>query len=285
LDHHEQHDCRQRGRWLFRHRRRNPGVESGPIQNTFIAIENSIIAQNAGPDCGGPLTSLGHNLIGDPGGCTIALQPNDRTGSPGLAIYTDDATPGHAHWPLLPTSQAIDGGDASTCPPTDQLGRPRVGRCDIGAVEFFPAADPLDDFVRGFYRYALGREPSPTEVAGWLSFLRASPTHAGARVMTHAFFDGGEYRARVFTGDGHVAALYRAILGRDPEPQGLVTQGLTGWSALLRDRREAIPRLFIGSPEFQALVPSCRDEGTVRALVIRLYEKLLGRSPGTTDPA
>ena len=31
-------------------------------------------------------------------------------------------------------------------------------------------------------------------------------------------------------------------------------------------------------------MPSCRDESAVRALVIRLYEKLLGRSPGTTDP-
>jgi hypothetical protein len=253
---------------------------SGPV-----SLQNTLIAQNAvggnflsGPDCAGPVTSLDHNLIGNPTDCAIALQPNDRIGGPGLAIYTDDGTPGNADWPLLPTSQAIGGGDASTCPPTDQLGRPRLGRCDIGAVQFVAVIDPLGDFVRGFYRHALGREPHSTEVAGWVSFLQASPTPARARVLTHAFFDGGEYRARPFTPQSHVTALYRAILGRDPEPPAG-----GAWIGLLNNRGFEIRRVFVASPEFQALVPSCHDESAVRALVTRLYEKLLGRSPGTGE--
>ena len=101
---------------------------------------NTILAQNtagfAGSDCAGTVTSLGTNLIGDPTGCTITLQPTDLTGDPGLGAFTDDGTPGNGHFPLLPSSQAIDEGNDAACPKTDQLGSPRVGPCDIGAIEF-----------------------------------------------------------------------------------------------------------------------------------------------------
>lgn len=91
------------------------------------------------------MTSLGHNLIGDPSGCTIALQDSDLTGDPGLGAFTEGDTPGRGHVPLLPESPAIDAGNDAVCPDTDQLGQPRVkvnptllAICDIGAVEFQP---------------------------------------------------------------------------------------------------------------------------------------------------
>ena len=87
------------------------------------------------------VTSLGHNLIGDPTGCTITLQRSDLTGDPGLDAFTDDATPGNGHFPLLPTSQAIDAGNTAVCPSTDQLGQRRIGRCDIGAIRFLDNID------------------------------------------------------------------------------------------------------------------------------------------------
>jgi hypothetical protein len=104
-----------------------------------VAVQNTILALNTarrGPDCAGPVTSFDHNLIGTMTGCTLTLQPNDLTGDPGLAAFTDDGTPGNGHYPLLPTSRAIDAGNDAACPPTDQLGQPRVGPCDIGAIEF-----------------------------------------------------------------------------------------------------------------------------------------------------
>jgi len=107
------------------------------LQNTILALNTVMFGPGA--DCTGPVTSLGSNLIGDPTGCTITLQPSDLPGSPGLGAFTDDGTPGQGHFPLLPTSQAIDAGNDAACPPTDQLGQPRVGRCDIGAIEFQPA--------------------------------------------------------------------------------------------------------------------------------------------------
>jgi hypothetical protein len=89
-----------------------------------------------GPDCFGAITSLDHNLIGDPTDCTISLLGNDLIGDPGLGEFTDDGTPGGGHFPLLASSQAIDRASPEACPPTDQLGLARIGICDIGAVEF-----------------------------------------------------------------------------------------------------------------------------------------------------
>ena len=110
-----------------------------------VLLLNTILARNIitgfappgdGPDCAGVITSLGHNLIGNLTGCTITLQPGDLTGDPGLGDFTDNGRPGNGHFPLLPTSQAIDAGNDALCPRTDQLGRRRIGPCDMGAITF-----------------------------------------------------------------------------------------------------------------------------------------------------
>src|SRR5205823_13402126 len=103
-----------------------------------VVLLNTVLVRNLGqaPDCSVSVTSRGNNLIGDPTGCTITLQPSDLTGDPGLGAFTDNGTPGNGHFPLLPTSQAIDAGDDTVCPKKDQLGQPRVGVCDIGSIEF-----------------------------------------------------------------------------------------------------------------------------------------------------
>jgi len=87
-------------------------------------------------DCFGPATSFGNNLIGDPSGCTMTLQPTDLTGDPGLGPFTDNGTPGNGHFPLLPGSQAIDAGNEAVCPRRAQLGERRIRPCDIGSIAF-----------------------------------------------------------------------------------------------------------------------------------------------------
>jgi hypothetical protein len=133
------------------------------ISGSTVSLQNTILARNrtqirrwwpdkpepdepeavSPSDCDGPLASLGTNLIGDPTGCPITLQGSDLTGDPGFSDFTDNGTPGNGHFPLLPTSQAIDAGNDAACPRRDQLGQrrrpiPRGGmsRCDIGAIEF-----------------------------------------------------------------------------------------------------------------------------------------------------
>src|SRR6266481_8446879 len=95
------------------------------FQNTILAL-NMVGLFGRGPDCFGPVTSFGNNLIGDLTGCTITLQPSDLTGDPGLDTFTDNGKPGNGHLPLLPISQAIDAGNDDVCPKRDQLGRRRV---------------------------------------------------------------------------------------------------------------------------------------------------------------
>jgi hypothetical protein len=115
------------------------------LVNTILA-QNEVLPAGTGADCttfGGQVISHGHNLIGDPSGCTITLLPTDLTGDPGLGPFTDDGTPGQAYLPLLPTSRAIDAGDPAACPATDQLGQFRITPCDIGAVEFAPVTVTL----------------------------------------------------------------------------------------------------------------------------------------------
>ncbi len=89
--------------------------------------------------------SLGNNVIGDPSPCNMSIQLTDRLGDAGLGNLVDDGTPGNAHFPLLPDSQAIDGANAAACPKKDQIGRPRTAHCDIGAVEFINGLGHLID--------------------------------------------------------------------------------------------------------------------------------------------
>jgi hypothetical protein len=130
------------------------GVGGIRVRGGTVTLQNTILARNTGgplaADCSSGVTSLGNNLIGDPAHCPITLQGTDRMGDPGLDAFTDDGTPGNGHFPLLSTSQAINAGTETTaCPPTDQVGQPRVGRCDIGAIEFQPSdTTPTSDHHR-----------------------------------------------------------------------------------------------------------------------------------------
>jgi len=122
---------------------------STTLQNTILALNTASNASLPSDDCGATIgwavTSLGTNLLGDTNGCTITRPEggSDLTGDPGLGPFTDNGRPGNGHFPLLPTSQAIDAGNDIVCPRRDQIGQRRVNipgvgtsRCDIGAIEF-----------------------------------------------------------------------------------------------------------------------------------------------------
>jgi len=124
------------------------GISSQPgaavIKNTIVA-DNRFPGHNWWVDCGGTVTSAGHNLIENTGGCNIV---GDTSGNitgldPVLGPLTDNGgfTQTHA---LLPGSPAIDAGSPDCPPPAaDQRGfaRPVDGDgdtilvCDIGAYE------------------------------------------------------------------------------------------------------------------------------------------------------
>jgi hypothetical protein len=171
-----------------------------------------------------------------------------------------------------------------------------AGRTDAGGTQDLllaryhtagcPRDDPgdcrqhLEEFVEGFYAEALARAPSPAEVADWVAYLEADPTVATTSAMIHAFFDGLGSRARPRTVCDEATTLYQAILGRWPAPEEA-----THWAREVLGRFNTAIPLFIDSPEFQRLVPTCQDHTAVAALVTRLYEQALGRTPSAAEVA
>jgi hypothetical protein len=114
----------------------------GSVEADSRAV-NAIIGRNAGSNCTGEVhvTSLGHNLDSD-GTCGLTAASDVSNVDPQLGPLGDNGGPTQTH-AVIAGSAAIDAGDGSACPATDQRGvfRPQDGdengtpACDIGAFE------------------------------------------------------------------------------------------------------------------------------------------------------
>ncbi len=127
----------------------NGGIGPGNVRNTIIA-DNQVDLDGSAPDVSGAFTTGGHNLIGvGTGGTGFQNGTNgDQVGTdldpidPGLGELANNGGPTLTQ-ALLSGSPAIDHGDNSGIPATDQRGvvRPRDGDgngsriVDIGAFE------------------------------------------------------------------------------------------------------------------------------------------------------
>ncbi len=109
-----------------------------------LNLGNTIIANSLSPDdCvleGGTFNDLGNNLIEDTGtgACSLVNGVNGNIigFDPSLGALANNGGSTRTH-ALLPGSLAIDAGDCTSGPASDQRGatRPQNATCDIGAVE------------------------------------------------------------------------------------------------------------------------------------------------------
>jgi hypothetical protein len=126
------------------------GVTTATAHNSIIAGNTDASPMFDAPDCQGPITSTGGNVIGSTTGCTFASMPSDKLNMAAmlapLAFY-GGPTQTHA---LLGGSPAIDNGVA-TCQALDQRGvsRSQGTSCDSGAYELVPGDTDLDGVADG----------------------------------------------------------------------------------------------------------------------------------------
>ncbi len=122
-------------------------TNGGGVRNLAgpITLKNTIVANNSSRNCLGTITSLGNNLE-NANDCGLAASGDITSTSPFLGALANNGGPTLTH-ALLPGSPAINAGNNSGCPPTDQRGAPRprtaANRCDIGAFEAWYLFLPL----------------------------------------------------------------------------------------------------------------------------------------------
>jgi hypothetical protein len=95
---------------------------------------------------------------------------------------------------LLPGSPAIDGGNDTACPATDQLETPRRGRCDIGAVEFYPLVNDLVALAN--VKTDFDSTPVPNGLAGRFR-ITAEFTNTGTQTIDHRFAEVVELPVKI----------------------------------------------------------------------------------------
>lgn len=176
------------------------GGIQGDVVTTFT-IQNTIVADNAGGDCGGVLpTSNGHNLDGD-GSCGLTGTGDLSATDPllGPLSHNGGRTLTHA---LLPGSPAIDAGDNEDCPFDDQRGlyRPAGSGCDIGAFEADASLpDPGPPLAVGGAAGLIEGEAAPAQERAEERSVGGGPpvaVLAGAAAAAVVLLGGGWYARR-----------------------------------------------------------------------------------------
>jgi hypothetical protein len=150
-----------------------------------ITSKNTIIAAGgaaSGSNCAGPgkLASAGHNIEdGAPSRCGLGAI-GDRIGvSPLLGALQNNGGPTQTE-ELLPGSPAIDAGDNTGCPASDQRGivRPHGSACDVGALEVSPplATTGAASAIGGSSATLNASATNPNPLIGGTVFVQYGPT-------------------------------------------------------------------------------------------------------------
>jgi hypothetical protein len=175
------------------------GLVFGALGTDGSTLVNTLLATNTPVNASGAINDLGHNLSSDgsgafsaPGSLTNAdpkLGPLASNGGPTLTMA------------LVAGSLAIDAGDTSAAPPTDQRGFPRPAgvAADIGAVEYgsvIPSLSVSRSGTSGLDITAYGnadrscRLLTSTNLAYWV-LIDTNQFTADGTVLFHTNFDPG----------------------------------------------------------------------------------------------
>lgn len=142
----------------------------------------------------------------------------------------------------------------------------------VGFLAGVPGNGTPQTFVQNLYRELLGREPDPTGLAGWVSYLQAHDDILGRANVIQDFMNSAEYKAH------YVTTLFQLFLERAPSNADLAywTQkmGTPGTPSLSRGSGDElyITAAILGSDEFYI-----KAGNTPQGWINALYHDLLGR--------
>ena len=152
--------------------------------------------------------------------------------------------------------------------------------------------DKAESFVNRCYSVILGRGGESEGIAGWAAALRNK--NRTASEIIDGFVNSAEFLDKNLSKEQQVVVLYKAMLGREPDPAGLAA-----WTDVLNQGYPfgSVINGFCGSTEFKNLcadygiepgsvnvgdiqiVTPAADMGKIKAFVTRCYSVILGRDP------
>lgn len=115
---------------------------------------------------------------------------------------------------------------------------------------YYTVEKSLGSYLAGLYKYVLLRDP---ELSGYISNMQ-SVTYRGVSIdtMVRSFYGSLEYNSKPMpSNEEFVLSLYRAILGREPDPEGFQNHvnGLYNGAS-----RDALINVFLYSAEYNYTV-------------------------------
>ena len=150
----------------------------------------------------------------------------------------------------MPASET--SGEETVPEATDELVQPEA------EVEQL-SVDLMRAFVVRLYELVLERAPEQSGLDFWVQSLQ-SHTRNAAQLVEH-FFQSAEYKAKNRTDDEYIRALYRTMMNREPDAQGLAY-----WKGDLACglSRKFLLHSFVDSSEFESI---CAGYGIERGVV------------------
>ena len=82
-------------------------------------------------------------------------------------------------------------------------------------------ADQAGAYVTQLYRGLLGREPEDAGKILYVNQLLNNGVKAGA--IAESIAGSAEFRNRVLTNEEYITAIYRGLLGREPDAEGMAS--------------------------------------------------------------
>lgn len=199
--------------------------------------------------------------------------------------YTLDSTGGSSGSGVYNSSQQILAVHAYGS--TSENFGTRVNEDKFSVIKSWIGNDGVEEFVTRLYTEGLGRQPDASGLANHIASITSTNGSAANTILS--FFTSAEYTAKNTTDEQFVNAMYKAILGRDPDSSGK-EHHLNNLK--IGASRKYVIRSFVYSDEFSKIYTSlnvkrgditlseARDQNlNITEFVYYLYKGALGREP------